>query len=149
MLNIEKYCREIVDNCVWRRISKEFGESNAKQLGYALAKAAEEYGNLECLSIANVLDWLQQEAPNPFLTNEEEEILHEKVDDIKDMVCYIVRVYNGEKYWISINVMDIDSIGIPIVNEHEFEHMELGRRYTLEELGLVTTKEEEKNATED
>lgn len=86
-----------------------------------------------------VLKWLLEEAKEPVLDDVEKEYLSAVIKPFRKKIEYIRKnksVYK-DKQFISIGLYDDDYMYFPFFeNDAMYKCMELGRKYTLEELGL-------------
>ena len=133
MLNKEKY-------------KDELEEVLAK--GLAVLKSGEilrcrdlKYCN-ECIFFGGIcvnsaMDWLNSEYKEPILTEEEREYLSAVIKPFRNEVLNIKKKSNYLA-WISIVMKDQEIIKLPFFEKSSemYKGMELGKEYTLEELGL-------------
>lgn len=83
------------------------------------------------------LEWLNQEYKDPILDDVEREYLSAVIKPFRKKISYIRKSEDLRKKYIKIVLCDGDSMYFPyLVNDEMYKGMELGRQYTLEELGL-------------
>lgn len=90
----------------------------------------------------NARNWLNSECKEPILTEEEKEYLSAVIKPFRKKIAYIRKKQSlykkdKDKKFISIVLCDDDYMYFPFFeNDAMYQGMELGRKYTLEELGL-------------
>ena len=85
------------------------------------------------------LEWLNQEYKDPILDDVEREYLSAVIKPFREKIEYIRKNKSAykDKQFISIGFYDDDYMYFPFFeNDAMYKCMELGRKYTLEELGL-------------
>ena len=140
MKNIEKYEYEI---------SKFVNEGNdivcsiATVAGIVKENSCSTRNCKECQK--ECLEWMYSEYKEQILSDDEKEIIKQMIDTILKFGCSIICVakehYVDGSFYISISYKN-DVIGhkecitSPCFNNDKFNGMEIGKKYTLEELGL-------------
>lgn len=87
----------------------------------------------------NAINWLNSEYEGPILTEEEKIYLSNIIKPFKDKVLNIQKKPNvtSSKEWITILLKDYEIISLPYFDKDTmYQNMELGKKYTLEELDL-------------
>ena len=85
------------------------------------------------------LEWLNQEYKEPILDDVEKEYLSAVIKPFRKMIAYIVKAqdFDDGKQCIRIILQNGDGMHFPYLDDDAmYKGMELGRKYTLEELGL-------------
>lgn len=83
------------------------------------------------------LEWLNQEFKEHILDDVEKEYLSAVIKPFRKKISYIRKSEDLRKKYIKIVLCDGDSMYFPyLANDEMYKGMELGRNYTLEELGL-------------
>ena len=83
------------------------------------------------------LEWLNQEYKDPILDDVEREYLSAVIKPFRKKISYIRKSEDLRKKYIKIVLCNGDSMYFPyLANDEMYKGMELGRNYTLEELGL-------------
>lgn len=83
------------------------------------------------------LEWLNQEFQEHILDDVEKEYLSAVIKPFRKKIFYIRKSEDLRKKYIKIVLCDGDSMYFPyLANDEMYKGMELGRNYTLEELGL-------------
>lgn len=83
------------------------------------------------------IEWLNQEYKDPILDNVEREYLSAVIKPFRKKISYIRKSEDLRKKYIKIVLCDGDSMYFPyLANDEMYKGMELGRQYTLEELGI-------------
>ena len=85
------------------------------------------------------LEWLNQEYKDPILDDVERKYLSAVIKPFRKKISYIRKSKDSckGKNYIKIEFCDGDTMYFPyLANDEMYKGMELGRNYTLEELGL-------------
>ena len=83
------------------------------------------------------LEWLNQEYKDPILDDVEREYLSAVIKPFRKKISYIRKSEDLRKKYIKIVLCNGDSMYFPyLANDEMYKGMELGRNYTIEELGL-------------
>lgn len=97
--------------------------------------------NLTIVQVANDYNfkdviWTRDDMP--ILTDKEREYLRAVIKPFRDKVVWIIKMVLFEREFITINLnVGIDTFSLPSFEENEYyKGMVVGKRYTLEELGL-------------
>lgn len=128
MLNIEKYKNAIL-NYDENNINCCVNHLNNKGICFKNCKECKE----------KAIEWLLSEYKEPVLDDVEKKYLSAVIKPFREKIEYIRKnksVYK-DKQFISIGFYDDDYMYFPFFeNDAIYKCMELGRKYTLEELGL-------------
>ena len=130
MLNIEKYKDIVLENLDACSIDDRLREKIVN--GYCKGFNCEGCGE-------RVLKWLLEETKEPVLDDVEKEYLSAVIKPFRKNIEYIRKNKSAykDKQFISIGFYDEDYMYFPFFeNDAMYKCMELGRKYTLEELGL-------------
>lgn len=140
MLKIEKYKNEI---------SKLVNEGESLECSIAYVSGMSDQKTCfdqtceECHK--KCIDWMYSEDKEQILSDDEKDIIKSMIDTVLEFGCSIICVekeyYLDWSFYISISYKnDVighkDSIYSPCFNNDKFKGMELGKEYTLEELGI-------------
>lgn len=128
MLNIEKYKDDIL-NAELTHINCCVNHLNNKGICFKNCK--------ECKKEA--MKWLLSEYKEPILDEVEKKYLSAVIKPFREKIEYIRKNKSAykDKQFISIGFYDDDYMYFPFFeNDAMYKCMELGRKYTLEELGL-------------
>lgn len=132
MLNIEKYKKEVIarlDTCQMERMIHDI-------TGFNYCGSARDH----CTPCAEyVYKWLLSEYKESVLNDAEREYLSAVIKPFREKIEYIRKNKSAykDKQFISIGFYDDDYMYFPFFeNDAMYKCMELGRKYTLEELGL-------------
>ncbi len=138
MLNIEKYKNEII-----RRYEKDLLLEKSIFETYMKAKGIDYMTG--CF-IEEILEWLCTEYKEPILDDVEREYLKAVCKPFRDKAESIQKLDDDFEQCIFIN-LDDQSFSLPSFKRRTmYKGMELGKEYTLEELG-ITYDDEFKNTT--
>lgn len=142
MLNIEKYKDEI-------KAELEKNKTLGCVVNKLMGNTCDDYPKCNDCYL-KVLDWLLQECKEPILTDKEKAYLKNVIEPKKDDITWIRKwcFYKGteseytavtvyEKHPTLTSLNSLCALLFFIVNEEmSFKGMEVGKTYTLEELGL-------------
>lgn len=130
MLNIEKYKKEII----------AFAKGKYSNLTLLQLFMADKTGiNYKEILNTQVLDWLTEEYKEPVLDDVEKKYLSSVIKPFRKNVSYIEKIHSKvDTYdYICVRVNRCEIMFFPKFEENTmYKGMELGRKYTLEELGL-------------
>lgn len=138
MTNLEFYKEEIK-----KLISKKLiGCAEPTSLYDSVARVYREQNGIDSIyNIFDIVDWLCEE--HQILDKEEKEYLSNVIKPFRKKVKSIIKCLVHEERWeyVTIFYEDIDNsiepLELPCFEEHSmYKGMELGKEYTLEELGL-------------
>ena len=158
MLNIERYRKELEtkimnldcdthnfkrkiegiscnawDSTCLSKTCKECRKDNKPVMrdGISCAKCCCDY-----FDSGKIQEWANSEYKEPILTDEEKTYLSSVIKPFRDKVKYICKYYNANE-WISIAIKKSVNIEFPhFVKGTMYKGMKVGKKYTLEELGL-------------
>lgn len=132
MRNIEKY-----KGIVLKHLSHCDIETDIRKQG---GKAAIDCPHTSCEECQEMFfKWLLEEYSEPILDNAEREYLSEAIKPFRKKVAYIRKNKSSfkDKQFISLGLYNDDFMYFPYFeNDAMYKGMELGRKYTVKELGL-------------
>ena len=141
MKNIEKYQKEITNHI------KEYGDSLECTIANIAGIREEKCYPQDCDECQKkCLEWMYSEYKEQILTDDEKEIIKSMVNIIHKFGCEVNYVYKSEcsngYCFIGTTFKNIvtgsrELIDSPYFNDDMFERMEIGKEYTLEELGIT------------
>lgn len=139
MLNKEKYAKDIVDFSI---LDVGIALKNNKPVsccGLDCKECDRNDGTGGC-SLDTLLEWANSEYEEPILTEEEKTYLKAVMEPFKDRVNHLrkyIHLGHGTEYVEFVIDDHTMSIDLPdFESGTKYKGMELGREYTLEELGL-------------
>ena len=137
MLNIEKYKN---------KISQLVNEVNSIECSIATVAGIPCFAQAckECQK--KCLEWMYSEYKEEILSDDEKDIIKSIIKVIRKLECEVNYVYKSEcrngDCFIRISFRNIvtgrlELMDLPYLNNDMFKGMELGKNYTLEELGIT------------
>lgn len=137
MLNKEKYAKEIAELAVNNEIIA-LKDNKPISCPEIKCKDCERNSKSGCSSYI-LTEWANSEYKEPILTEEEKAYLSAVINPFRKKIAYIRKkrsLKDKDKQFISI-LCDGDYMYFPFFeNDAMYKGMELGKEYTLEELGL-------------
>lgn len=140
MLNKEKYAKEIVELVV---NNEAIALKDNKPISCRKTKCndCERHAPGCGCSMKKLTEWANSEYKEPILTKEEKAYLSAVIMPFRKKVKHIVKIKlcsSPEEQFIRIVIGNLDFINFPSFNKNTgmYKGMELGKEYTLEELGL-------------
>ena len=145
MKNIEKYKDEIIEE--YHNLMKTTAiDGDGNRMNKAIKTIAYKHCGKTLLGASNPFIWLCEEYNEPILTYEEKSIIKVMLQVIHKFGCTSICVEKIDigncDSFISIRyenhvIGTDDTISSPIIDNDKFKGMELNRKYTLEELGIL------------
>ena len=138
MLNIEKYKDEIIEE--YQNLMKTTAiDGDGNRMNKAIRTIAYKHCRKILLGASNPFKWLCEEYKEPILDEAEKKYLSAVIKPFREKIEYNRKNKSAykDKQFISIGFYDDDYMYFPFFeNDAMYKCMELGRKYTLEELGL-------------
>lgn len=144
MLNIEKYKDEILNEYQQLTNKKPQNYSDGTRMNKAIKMIASRHCGKPLLGAARPFEWLCEEYKEPVLDDAEKKYLSAVIRPFRCDVKFISKeiTFIGDRYRIKIITKQSfygaapECIILPSFEADMYKGMELGRKYTLEELVL-------------